>query len=763
MNHTTISTISQRLPWVWDGAALVALAAVCVGLWGDCLWGGQVPVAAVYQQQMRPWSATRPGEPSTRQWDSLLFDSVAQFYPWRLLTHRAAQSGELPLWNPYQFSGTPLVGNGQSALFYCPNWLYWALHPRIGMGLSAALHMLLGGVFVYGLGRCWQLQRPAALLAALAFAAGGFVITWMELPTLVNSLIWLPLAWWGIEVARGGRLAGGAIMLSLALGLTLLAGHLQIAAYVWLFVLGYGLVALTVPAAGASRLTLGRWLGVAVVLGGGLSLVQVLPSLELGSHSTRGAGQASAAGFAFHQQRSLQPLELLTLLHPDFFGSPVRGDYPGISYSEHCGFVGAVTLLCGLGGLIIGWRRKRLWLLAGISLFALGGALGGPPAWLLYWGVPKLGQAGGFARLLSVWTLSAALWGGLGLDVLLRALADSTTARWQLPAAKVSPPASTLDNLSPLRQARQWSAGVLAVAVLGLWAVQVLPWAIRFNPRSPAAEVYPETPLIAELRARAGQGRIMAVTPRREWQLGATPSEAVMPPNTGTAYGLRFVEGYDSLFPADSRARLAQIEQADPSPAANGNMVLLEKAESWVSQVACLVAAEGQLLDLGAPLVRAEGCEVFAGTPGGARRATLQTGGGSDQIEPMVSLVTDSFNRVKLRLHQATAGTMVLRDSPYPGWRGAVDGQLRAVESVAERGERHVKVEAGEQQVEMVYWPELVVIGGFISLLAWLGLMLTGWWSRGWRETPACELPRQVGGAGKAAVTGGGEARGPGQ
>jgi hypothetical protein len=701
-------TIRRHTPWVWDGAAIVALAAVCVGLWGDCLWGGKTPVAAVYQQQMRPWAAQAANSQPPRQWDSLLFDSVAQFYPWRLLTHRAAQTGELPLWNPYQFSGTPFVGNGQSALFYPPNWLYIAIHPRLGLGLSAALHTLLGALFAFGLGRCLGLLRPAAMLAALAFVAGGFVITWMELPTLVNSLIWLPLAWCGIEVALRGRPVRGAVMLALALGMTLLAGHLQIAAYVWLFALGYAAVALVARARRHSGGATGRWLVLAVVLGGLLSLAQVLPTLELGGRSTRGVGRPSAEGFAFHQQRTLRPVELLTLLDPDFLGSPVTGDYPGISYSEHCGFVGAVTLLCGLGGLAVGWRRKRLWLLAGIALFALGGALGGLPAWLMYWGVPKLGQAGGFARLLSVWTLAAALWGGMGLDALLRAV----SARAGKPAA------------SGGQRSNHSVVWVLAGLVLGLWAVQVLPWAYQFNPRSPAAEVYPETPLIADLRARVGSGRVMAVTPRREWGLQETPVEAVLPPNSGTAYGIRFIEGYDSLFPADYRAFVAGIEGADPSPAANGNMLLLEKAAAWAPRVACVVAAEGQLLGMGSPVATLDGCEVFAGAESGAHRAVIVAPGEADSQGRPAAIVGESCNRVAIEVSGQAKGTLVLRDSPYPGWQVAVDGQLRTEQLQAGPGERRLPLQSGDRRVEMVYHPPLVIIGGFASLLGWVWVML---------------------------------------
>jgi len=193
-----------------DCLAIALLAALAVAFWGNCLFGGKVPVAALYQKQMLPWSAVAEASTERRQWDSLLWDSMAQFYPWRLLLHRAAQTDQLPLWNPYQFCGYPFVGNGQSAMFYPLNWLYFVVHPKVGLGLSAALHFFLGGLFVFGLARAWKLSVLPALFAALAFSYGGFMVTWIELPTLPNSLVWLPLAWWGIELS----VRGGAVPLS---------------------------------------------------------------------------------------------------------------------------------------------------------------------------------------------------------------------------------------------------------------------------------------------------------------------------------------------------------------------------------------------------------------------------------------------------------------------------------------------------------------------------------------------------------------------
>ena len=727
-----------------DHFALAALALLAVAFWGNCLWGGKVPVAAIYQKQMLPWSAaSQAGSETTRQWDSLLWDSMAQFYPWRLLLHKAAQQGELPLWNPYQFCGYPFVGNGQSALFYPPNWLYFLVPPQVGLGLSAALHYFFGSLFIFGLARKWRLDTLPAVFAALAFTYGGFMVTWIELPTLVDSLIWLPLAWWGIEAivrapASSGRgAARGVVMLATALGMTLLAGHFQIAAYVWVFTALYGVARLLGLACRRDARAMRRVLGAAaaaVVVGGMLAAAQLLPTLELGRYSARGAGGPSAAGFEFHRQRALQPIELLTLLQADFLGTPVDGSYRGISYSEHCPFVGATTILLGLLGLIMGWRRKQVWLFFGIAAFALWAAMAGPPARLLYWGVPKLGQAGGFSRLLSVWTLAAALWGAVGLQVLLDRA--STVGRGLVPRRPLPGNASDGGVQAPALQTAKAAVAVLALLLL---AAELLPWAYRFNPRVDADDVYPETELIRQLRQRIGSERYVAINDRRAWGLARVPADVILPPNAGTVYGLRSVDGYDSLFPLVYRAFAGRMEQADPSPLANGNMLLMQDGLPWESHGAAYIVARPSSRQPGAAVGDADGLRLWQAQErpaAGSRRGYL--------IAPTlpVTILEDDLNHTRLDVSAASQvglratgpseRPLVLYDSYYPGWRCSVDGKARAV-SPYEAAFRTVALEPGDRVADMVYYPASVACGLFVSLLALTALTVlgtSGFWRR---------------------------------
>ena len=550
--------------------AVAGLALLAVGFWADCLFGPNTPLAARFQADMEPWRTeahlTRPAE----QWYPLLWDGVAQFYPWRLFAARELRAGRLALWNPHQFCGYPFAANGQSAIFYPPNWLLALVDVRWGMGLLAALHVFAAATLTFAFAQRIGMRPASAAFAGIAFAWGGFMTGWLELPTLVNAATWLPGALLGVALIFE-RSRWGAPVLAVSLGLSLLAGHFQIAAYVWLATALYaGLRALW------EAVNRRAWhpgaLVTGFVLAGLLGAAQVVPTLELIANSPRGGGSASAAGFEFQRQRALQPAELGLLLRPNLFGNPAHGDHVlvryGIPYAEHCGFVGIVTVLLALAGIAVARTRHYAFFLL-LGALALNAAMLGPVARVMYFGIPKLGLAGSFTRTLSVYTFAVALAGAGGLDALVRWLERRPgRARW-----RVGPGA------------------VLAAAALAVLAWELLPWAQDYLPRTHRADVYRVTPTIQRLMAT--EGRVLAVTPRESWSMTRTPP-ALLPPNAATVYGYDSVSGYDSLFPRTQREFIAAAEGADPAPLVNGNLLLPQHAASPLYAPADLAVGHGR-------------------------------------------------------------------------------------------------------------------------------------------------------------------------
>src|SRR5215213_116387 len=137
-------------------------------------------------------------------------DAATQAYPWYSFLGESLSSGDIPAWNPYQFSGTPFAADPLSGWTYLPAMLLFAFLPLAGAAKSYLfLHLLLAGLSVYALARSLGMELPGALLAAVAYEFNGFLY-------LSNTccfghvpvVCWLPLVILGAELAiRGsGRL-----------------------------------------------------------------------------------------------------------------------------------------------------------------------------------------------------------------------------------------------------------------------------------------------------------------------------------------------------------------------------------------------------------------------------------------------------------------------------------------------------------------------------------------------------------------------------
>jgi len=208
-----------------------------------------------------PWAPFMPARAIAAP---ALADTVWQFVPWLDLAQRELAAGRLPLWNPHQDGGVPLLGNSVSALGSPLVWPALLLGVAGGWNVSMLLRVLLALCGTYLWLRDFSRSRPAAALGAAAFALSGPFIAWLEHPqTLVAAAIPLLLFFTGRSARRGARqdflglalatylvLSGGhpetqlmaALLAGSALALAASAGG-GIARPVWASLLGAGLAA----------------------------------------------------------------------------------------------------------------------------------------------------------------------------------------------------------------------------------------------------------------------------------------------------------------------------------------------------------------------------------------------------------------------------------------------------------------------------------------------------------------------------------------
>src|SRR5205823_5754684 len=88
-------------------------------------------------------------------------------------------AGELPLWNPFQFSGAPLLANDQSAALY-PLSLLGALLPiNLATLVQVGCKPILGALGTALLLRKIGCTRSAQWTGAAAFGLCGFMTVWL--------------------------------------------------------------------------------------------------------------------------------------------------------------------------------------------------------------------------------------------------------------------------------------------------------------------------------------------------------------------------------------------------------------------------------------------------------------------------------------------------------------------------------------------------------------------------------------------------------
>lgn len=364
----------------------LVLAAGAASLWFGLGMHRGILLSCDNRAVMWPWRPlVPPGEPQA----ILLTDPDLQFVPWLRFARAELTAGRLPLWNPHQDGGVPLLANGQSALASPLVWPVLALGPEHGWNLSLLFRLLLAGagtlLWLRSLGR----SPPAACLGAVMFAVSGPFVAWLGHPHTLTAAA-APLLLFAIERARTtgtGRAHAGVAAATL---LVLAGGHLETALMVAL------LAAAATFAPGAPR---GRVAGLVAhaVIGALLAAPMLLPHLEylLGSAAWQGTGR---------HPFTLPPQALLRFLFPASGpGHPIEG----------AATVSLVGLGLALPGLVLLWRRGLgLWIAGALAILAV--VYANPvSAWLaahtpVYW-----------SRALLVLPLPLALAAATALDALV--------------------------------------------------------------------------------------------------------------------------------------------------------------------------------------------------------------------------------------------------------------------------------------------------------------------------------------------------------
>ena len=589
-----------------------------------------------------------------------LSDPVWQFVPWLQLARREMAAGRLPLWNPYQDGGVPLLGNSISALGSPLLWPALAFGVRPGWNVSLLLRVLLAAAAAFLWLRDRGRSRPAAGLGALAFALSSPFIAWLEHPQTLSAAA-VPLL-----LLFGGRLAerptrGDFAGLVVATFVVLSGGHPETA-------LMAALLAAAYAACRGGTLAAIRWPTAAALLGGALAAPLLLPFLEYYVRSAARLGEG----------RHPAVLPLIALR---------RFVLPDDPYSHPIAAAAAVSLAVlflvpfGLRGL----RRdseRQFW--AGSALILLVIAYGGPLAQALAEGTNLY-----LSRVLLFLPLAFGFLAAAGLDDLL---------------------------LRAEHAGRGAAARAGACALAGLAALELLVFAGHVHAVTQAPVLTPITPLLARLREEAGPYRVL---PLHTFLPANTATDLQLEDLRG--YDALAPSDWRARRREVGRFRdLPNVTDViEPWDLAPGGAAL----DTWSVKYLLLhpqfaFGAPELNARLGLDLV-----EVYSGPDGrilvnrrAKPRVRLEGAPGN------ALLVGRTATRWTMRTESGAPSRLVVANPMFPGWRAKVDETPSTIESKAGDLTR-IPLPAGTHEVVLEYRPSSFRLGlGIAALGAVLAL-----------------------------------------
>lgn len=694
------------------------------------------------------------------QIDSANYDTYVQLLP---MWEQAAQSmrgGELPLWNPYQACGHPILASLLYGVLYPLHAAWLVLDPGVVLEISTALHLFLAWLFTYLFARACGLSRLAGAVAGLGFALSGIVVQeaiWYA--PAIDSAVWLPLGLFAMEKLTRERRWKWMVVLAVCVAMPVYAGWLQNLLYLAQALALYAAVRLL------AMVRRGGWraaaatavmAGAGVALGVALSAAQLLPSLELSALSTRGSGEFSTG--AMFPYPPPAPSALLTQAFD------ARPGPPRLSY------VGIVPLVLLPAAL---WTRRRrasaaaLFVLAAFGLLAMFTRY--TPFWNLYSALPGVALFRIPWRAALIYAFASSGLAGFGFD----ALAREGPRRRRLMAAAcavLALPSLLIIDMPDLSRGYIVAAVALAVAaawlpashlrrgsltvIAALIAVELFlaTWSPALSPIRGASIYDKEASLFASLREKAGLDRVYihAVVPAGP---EVTPKIATLQrvytitdyENLSLQRQAFFFAGMDPLVrkigyyplpfdgdfhvePEAGNLRMVSLLSVRFLAVKESDAIYRHALEEAGWSVAFSPAGSAYVAyENPHPLPRAYVSINYAVMNGADSLKTvwrkrfdpfrstvleppageiLQSVGSGPPIVPAMITRYES-TRVDIETHSSQPGFLVLTDADYPGWRAEVDGAPAKIVT-ANYLFRAVPVGAGPHRVTFTYAPSSV-------------------------------------------------------
>jgi hypothetical protein len=248
-------------------------------------------------------------------------DTVKLFLPWMQVAREELSHGRAPLWNPYAFSGYPLLANGESAPF-SPLFLATLIVPLPKQIVAmAALKIFAALLFTWLFLKREQASDAAATFGAVVFAFSTVMTVFLYYST-ASVVAFLPAAAFALLHAMDRQSKSSVVFVALTIATLLANGHPESVLHIAIACVG--ILAIDLLRATDRRDWLRRFRApiIGVVTGLAIGAPTWLPVLEQVRMSERFATLRSLPHLA--------PMPLTAawgLISPNGFGNPVRHNW----------------------------------------------------------------------------------------------------------------------------------------------------------------------------------------------------------------------------------------------------------------------------------------------------------------------------------------------------------------------------------------------------------------------------------------------------
>lgn len=352
-------------------------------------------------------------------------DLISQHLASQTVLYDSWQSDrKLPLWRDDQLSGSPAFTNPQTAYSHPLHALFAVFPPARVVGLVIWLQLVFAAIGAYMAAATLKLSLPGRVLTAIGtlFSFKTILAVYAGWLPVIAAVAAVPFVFaTGLLVLERPSLAS-ALGLGLAGTVALHAGHPQVTYYTALLVGLWGVAHLVrtgqANVAAAARVFTALLSGAALAVG--LSAYRLLPIAADLPLVTR----SDATGEFVFGGASLVPAALLTLIRPEYWGTPLDDSYA--EGWEYILYLGVVPTALAVFGFAFGGRRPHVTALRVGVLLSIALAIDSPLLWLVTEVVPGYGLFRMPARVLFLTAFFAYCLAGVGTDELIARLPDRT-------------------------------------------------------------------------------------------------------------------------------------------------------------------------------------------------------------------------------------------------------------------------------------------------------------------------------------------------